>query len=242
MAHRVTVIQEALPQTRWRHVPTDENPADIASRGATASTLLESELWWYVPPWLRLPPTQWPAQPAKPNPEPPPEIKTVLRVSVVDSSELWGRYSDLRKLVRVVAGIIRFLTHCREGKSHKQLCLSQQQMGRLPEVRVNPALPFHHTGVDLAGPFLCETSYARKSSTIKNYACVIVCMATKAIHLEMLSDLSTGSFLAYLSRFTARCGTPAIIHSDNGTNFVGANRELCDIYHLIQEAGKLRMS
>ncbi|XP_011859725.1 PREDICTED: uncharacterized protein LOC105557165 [Vollenhovia emeryi] len=57
-------------------------------------------------------------------------------------------------------------------------------------------------------------------------------MAIKATHLEVVSDLSSDGFLAALRRFAARRGLPAHIHTDNGTNFVGANSQLKEVYAL----------
>ena len=77
----------------------------------------------------------------------------------------------------------------------------QQQMGRLPPGQVNPSLLFHISGVDLAGPFLCHRGNPRKPMRIKTYACLFICLATCAIHIETLSDLSTSSFVAGFRRF-----------------------------------------
>ncbi|GFU59026.1 uncharacterized protein TNCV_794371 [Trichonephila clavipes] len=57
-------------------------------------------------------------------------------------------------------------------------------------------------------------------------ACRVFSQVVKAIHLEIVSDLTTEAFLAALKRFVARRGRPIEIHSDNGRNFVGANNEL----------------
>ena len=50
VANRVSMIQEALPEGRWRHVPGKDNPADCASRGITPGELLDHSLWWSGPP------------------------------------------------------------------------------------------------------------------------------------------------------------------------------------------------
>ena len=54
--------------------------------------------------------------------------------------------------------------------------------------------------------------------------------STKAVHLEVVSDLTTAAFLATLRRFIARRGKPSVIWSDHGTNFVGAAREIKELY------------
>ena len=70
---------------------------------------------------------------------------------------------------------------------------------------------------------------------IKAYVCVFVSLSIKAIHLELVSDLSAESFLAALRRFIARRGHPSMIWSDHGTNFVGANRELQELSDFLNQ-------
>lgn len=108
----------------------------------------------------------------------------------------------------------------------------EQLMGDLPSSRVVPSPPFSKSGVDYAGPFNIKIS---RNKTGKAYLCVFVCFVTKAVHLEIVSDLSTPAFLNALKRFIARRGKCISIHSDNGTNFVGANRALKEMYRLINE-------
>ncbi len=60
-------------------------------------------------------------------------------------------------------------------------------------------------------------------------------MSTRAIHLEAVSDLSTEAFLAAFKRFIARRGLPHQVFSDNGTNFVGAEKEIQVAYKLLQD-------
>jgi len=69
----------------------------------------------------------------------------------------------------------------------------------------------------------------RKSREYKVYIAVFVCFVVKAVHLEVVSDLSTKAFLAALDRFVARRGVPTDIYSDCGTNFVGAARQLKEL-------------
>ncbi|UYV72368.1 hypothetical protein LAZ67_9002823 [Cordylochernes scorpioides] len=96
-----------------------------------------------------------------------------------------------------------------------------QIMGNLPADRVNPSRPFAKTGVDLAGPYELKPSLTRSKGTIKCYVILFVCFSVKAIHLEMVTSLSTSSFIAALRRFISRRGKPSKIYSDNGTNFKG---------------------
>ena len=104
-----------------------------------------------------------------------------------------------------------------------------QLMGQLPPSRVNPSPTFNKTGVDYAGPFHMALRRGRKPPIINSYVAVFVCMATKATHLELVSDLSTAAFIAAFTRFISRRGLPADVYSDEGTNFVGAKRELDEL-------------
>ena len=61
------------------------------------------------------------------------------------------------------------------------------------------------------------------SPLIKAYVCVFVSLSVKAVHLELVSDLTSEAFIATLRRFISRRGKPSLIWSDNGTNFVNAS-------------------
>ncbi|XP_018402066.1 PREDICTED: uncharacterized protein LOC108779199 [Cyphomyrmex costatus] len=106
---------------------------------------------------------------------------------------------------------------------------AQAIMGELPKSRVTVTAPFHVTGVDYGGPFLIKDRKGRGCKTNKCYVCLFICFATKAIHLELVSDLTSECFISALRRFVSRRGKPTHVYSDNGTNFVGANRELNDL-------------
>ncbi|XP_062537725.1 uncharacterized protein LOC134206062 [Armigeres subalbatus] len=108
----------------------------------------------------------------------------------------------------------------------------KQFMGDLPSCRVTAALPFARTGIDYAGPFLIKAG--RMKAKIKAYICLFICMTTKAIHLELVTSLSTDAFLACLHRFVSRRGNPSELFSDNGTNFRGADRQLKELFDLLK--------
>ena len=76
VANRVSRAIESLPPDRWRHVPTDNNPADVASRGATPSQLIKHTLWWSGPTWLHKPPHLWPERKLQPPDKDMPELKS----------------------------------------------------------------------------------------------------------------------------------------------------------------------
>ncbi len=102
----------------------------------------------------------------------------------------------------------------------------QQIMGQLPPERVTECDSFTHTGVDFAGPFNCKCTGHRSTIHFKAYIAIFVCMSSRAIHIEVVSNLTTAAFLDALKRFAARRGLPKTIWSDNGRNFVGASNYL----------------
>lgn len=98
-------------------------------------------------------------------------------------------------------------------------------MGNLPKQRVSATYPFYRCGVDYAGPMLIINRKGRGAKTVKVYICLFVCFITRAIHLELVSDLSTDSYLLSLKRFISRRGKPSEIFSDNCSNFVGLKND-----------------
>jgi len=83
------------------------------------------------------------------------------------------------------------------------------------------------------GPLLIKDRRERGCKTHKAFVCLFVCFATRAIHIELVSNLTSEAFIAALRRFSSRRGKPANIYSDNGTNFVGANRELKELAQVL---------
>ncbi|EZA52947.1 hypothetical protein X777_07643, partial [Ooceraea biroi] len=109
--------------------------------------------------------------------------------------------------------------------------IPSQLMGELPAVRVSaPTRCFVHTGLDYAGPVHVRASAGRGIVTRKAYIALFICLATRAVHLELVSDYSTTAFLSAFTRFCSRRGLPNSVYSDNGTTFVGADREMTLAY------------
>lgn len=109
----------------------------------------------------------------------------------------------------------------------------QPIMGQLVESRTKLEFPFLNCCVDYSGSILIANRKGRGCQLIKSYLCIFVCLSVKAIHLELVTDLTTEGFMAALNRFVARRGKPQSITSDNGTNFVGACNEL---YRFLQDS------
>jgi len=110
-----------------------------------------------------------------------------------------------------------------------QAASASQLMGNLSSLRLKPARPFLNCGVDYAGPYLIRQGGKRSKMKVKCYAALFICLVTRAIHIELVSDLTTECFLAALCRFMARRGRSHNIYSDNATCFKGANNKLCEL-------------
>jgi len=365
VTNRVAKIRQLVPTCSWNYVPTNDNPADPASRGLIPKSMLSSSIYWNGPEFLRLPEDQWPQSkfiPLVPGqlPDTRPDVVTTLTVHTHSSSlDFIGRFSSLEKMLRVLSYVSRYLSHrlrqqpirlgpitfaerqtslsiivqrtqqhyfaelikmlknqsmisppslaqlapyvdekgvIRVGgrlrfsnaghdvkhpmllprSSHlteliirhyhlsflhggSRLILSmlnqkywilsgraavrraifacvpctrhkavrpQPLMADLPSYRVQPHRPFSHVGMDYGGPFLVKEHRRRNAHSVKVYLALFICMSVKAVHLEIVSDLSTDAFLAALDRFVARRGIPSNLYSDCGTNYVGAARQL----------------
>ena len=92
----------------------------------------------------------------------------------------------------------------------------------LPTLRVKEVKPFVHTGVDFAGPLFVKTS----NSSDKVWVCLFTCCIVRAVHLEVVPDLTTEAFLRCMKRFIARRGMPHRMLSDNGRNFEAAASQI----------------
>ena len=84
--------------------------------------------------------------------------------------------------------------------------------------------PFTYTGVDFFGPFYVK----RGRDSEKVYGCLFTCLTRRAVHIEDETSLGTDAFIQALRRFISNRGCPKGIWSDNGTNFVGADKEIRD--------------
>jgi len=82
--------------------------------------------------------------------------------------------------------------------------------------------PFTRVGVDYFGPFEIKQRRCR----LKRYGVIFTCLTCRAVHLEVATSLDTDSYINALRRFIARRGQVTKMRSDNGTNFIGAEREL----------------
>uniref|UniRef100_A0A8D8VU26 Integrase catalytic domain-containing protein n=1 Tax=Cacopsylla melanoneura TaxID=428564 RepID=A0A8D8VU26_9HEMI len=89
------------------------------------------------------------------------------------------------------------------------------EMPPLPKERVAVCPPFSYTGLDYLGPL----TIVEGGSRLKTWCIIFTCMASRAIHLELVPDMSSEEFLLGLRRFVAARGSPLVIVSDNALQF-----------------------
>ncbi|XP_033362774.1 uncharacterized protein LOC117240867 [Bombus vosnesenskii] len=362
VATRVSEIQTKTSIRDWRHVPTDDNPADLISRGQTPEEFLRPTIWQHGPAWLYQSEGYWPTWALTPQIEVPEQKGAICLSTNPPDYCLLQRYSSWPKLIRIIARCLRWkqkrnraapltvtelrTTHNKlikllqnihfseeirtlqkdrnaaiKGKltrlnpfidkegilrvggrlSHSSMTFAQKHpivlpkssvttriidhehkihmhsgtqatlyavrqrywlvdgrsqvwraikgcvrccraqpppveyvMGNLPEARVTESRPFTNVGVDYCGPFHIKEKRDRNRRQIKVYVAIFVCLAIKAVHIELVDDLTSEAFIAALRRFIARRGYCSTIHSDNGTNFRGASNELRELHDLLQ--------
>ena len=102
-----------------------------------------------------------------------------------------------------------------------------QLMSNLPECRIIPGgSPFQYCCIDYFGPMLIK--YGRRART-KAYGIIFTCLTTRAIYIDLATDISTDKFLLAFRRFISNFGQPEKVISDNGSNFIGAKREITNL-------------
>ncbi|XP_076829473.1 uncharacterized protein LOC143475509 [Brachyhypopomus gauderio] len=119
-----------------------------------------------------------------------------------------------------VSSYIYKCTKCRKFRR----CAEEQRMADLPEERTEATPPFVYCGMDCFGPF--HVKDGRRE--LKRYGLLFTCMCSRAVHIEMLEDLSTDSFINALRSFIAIRGAVRQIRCDQGTNFMGARNEFIE--------------
>lgn len=114
---------------------------------------------------------------------------------------------------------------------------ANQLMADLPKSRITPSRPFSRVSIDYAGPITLRVVRGRgRISSTKGYISVFVCQATKAVHLEAVTELTADAFLSAFRRFISRRGGCSEIVSDCGTNFVGAAKVLRQFHNAARSA------
>ena len=96
----------------------------------------------------------------------------------------------------------------------------------LPAVRVKTQKTFGVTGIEFAGPL-----YIKVGSNIrKGYIALFTCATTRAVHLELSTDMTNENFLLAFQRFVGRRGLPHTVYTDNAQTFHATNKHLAELW------------
>ena len=101
-------------------------------------------------------------------------------------------------------------------------------MAALPEFRGRESFPFSKVGVDFAGPLFVKSKIGESK---KAYIALFSCCVTRAVHLELVEDLTSQTFRRALRRFSSRRSTPALIISDNAKTFRATQKALKQLFN-----------
>ena len=122
VANRVGEIQRSTNPDQWRHIPGESNPADLPTRGLSASQLSRCQTWTEGPEFLKEDESTWPEKlPGDPTAK---NEEREQRKGDTNPEKLTDRlvpdnYSSLSRLLRATAWIRRFLTNCKLPKEQR---------------------------------------------------------------------------------------------------------------------------
>ncbi|KMQ84706.1 integrase core domain protein, partial [Lasius niger] len=156
VANRVAEIQRLVPEAHWNHLPGTSNPADCASRGLLPSDLVNHELWWNGPPFLRRsdthPTISTVMVPADCQAEERVVAMTTTRTEDPEENSLLTRVSSFHRLLRVTAWCLRWLPRGRQAElvlakdqhqPHKGTPLSAAEINRAEKLWIRWAQTTH---------------------------------------------------------------------------------------------------
>ena len=120
----------------------------------------------------------------------------------------------------------KLLRRCVTCRKHEGKAYHAPDPAPLPKIRTHNTEPFSVTGVDYAGPLYVKDNNVE----IKSYICLFMCAATRAIHLEVVMDLTERNFPQAFRRFASRKLLPRLVVSDNASTFVAGAEELRHLF------------
>ncbi|XP_056324239.1 uncharacterized protein LOC130237344 [Danio aesculapii] len=150
-------------------------------------------------------------------------------------------YAEIRRQYWILRGreAVRYHQHkcteCRKWRGKPEI----PRMADLPPARLRLYKPaFYSTGVDCFGPFIIKVGRRNE----KRWGIIFKCMTTRAVYIDVLTNISSDSFLMALRRFIARRGKPHELFSDQGTNFKGGEREITEAFNNLQPTLKSQLA
>ncbi len=112
---------ERIPAAQWRHVPTNCNPADVASRGTGTAKLICFQLWWQGPTWLLSSSSEWPCNTDWKGKRDLIELKPAVHLALLPYEDFSERFSSYRIMHRVLTWCFRFICNCSKHSSDRDL-------------------------------------------------------------------------------------------------------------------------
>ncbi|XP_036142116.1 uncharacterized protein LOC118645350 [Monomorium pharaonis] len=223
--NRVAEIQTIGNAAEWRHVGSRDNPADALSRGQLPNDFVKNQTWFHGPSWLSLPEPEWPANLEVNVPDSSESERDVcLKSSATPCSEFDRCSSSYNTLINGVARGLRWLPvkYKRPENSGKLLNVKERHEA---ELRVLKLIQRENFSVEIK-----RLTTSRETKPGK-----ITVPYRKSTRFDELNPfIDEHGFLGAFRRFIGRRGIPEHVYSDNGTNFVGANNQLRELYALCQ--------
>ncbi|XP_065370927.1 uncharacterized protein LOC135963081 [Calliphora vicina] len=139
VANRVAKITSICNKSNWKHVKTEDNPADLGTRVCSPQELIESKLWWHGPTWLSQPYELWP----KPRAFEPTDLETkkvsTLHAKVLgerntilqeefDFNYILKRFSSFARALRVISYCFRFFNRIRKRHIKVPLFITAEEI------------------------------------------------------------------------------------------------------------------
>ena len=116
--------------------------------------------------------------------------------------------------------------NCYGCKKFRSLHYHSPKPGPLPKDRTEKCFPFEVIGTDYAGRIYYKT---KKKSELKAYILLFSCSVTRAVHIELVSNLTTTEFIKSFKTLISRRGKPKIVYSCNTKTFKAGAKWLANI-------------
>lgn len=133
-------VEETKVVDDWGHVVSEDNPADLLSRGTNPGALAEKTIWWVGPTWLQENSNLWPKLSEKPIDIPDErKVKPVILIATTTEDRIISRFSTYTRLLRSVAYCLRFVRITRNRINKLKVDTSGSLTGSLKTIEIHIA-------------------------------------------------------------------------------------------------------